>query len=380
LIKVIDFGISKQLGVSGELPVTHANEVVGSPNYMAPEQIRAPLLVDQRADIWALGAILLELLTGRRAFPGESITAVYTRVLEGEPDLHETAAELPAALRTVVLRCLEKDPNGRFQTVNELATALAPYAPARSALALAAIARRFDGTISESARVHGRSHQGPSSVSRLAAGFAASAPGRRARSPIVPGVLLGILLSAAGAVWFAGPERWLGDVAARPRAAAASPFATAPSSPAAMPVRGSSQPTPAHVPPSPPDAAVPSEAPVSVEAALAPAVAPRVRPISSQAADSARPSVAGGADHELRAWKLASGDGAPKFSDERDPRAHSRASSGLRQAASGSESPPTQSHAAKPDAAKPSAPPAPARASSAAPRNPWDVSTFGGRS
>src|SRR5690606_25602524 len=108
-LKVLDFGISKQLEAA-ERPVTRPNDVMGSPNYMAPEQICTPLAVDARADVWALGAILLELSTGKRAFPGDTITAVYTRVLAGEPDLPEPdGAELPSELVSVVCRCLRKD-------------------------------------------------------------------------------------------------------------------------------------------------------------------------------------------------------------------------------------------------------------------------------
>jgi serine/threonine protein kinase len=242
LIKVIDFGISKQLGVSTELPVTRANDVMGSPNYMAPEQIRTPLLVDARADLWALGAILLELLTGHRAFPGDTITAVYTRVLEGEPELPEAlAAELAAELRAIVLRCLRKDPNERFQTIHELAYALGPFAPARSGLAREAIARLQPGTLAESARV-----QRSASTASLGSPFepigASSRPATRtalrARSVIVPGVLLGLTLSAAGAALLADPEGVLDRLTSggAGRAATRSPTAASPAtvSPAAV--------------------------------------------------------------------------------------------------------------------------------------------------
>jgi serine/threonine protein kinase len=214
LIKVLDFGISKQLGISGDRPVTRANDVIGSPNYMAPEQIRTPLLVDVRADIWSLGAILLELLTGKRAFPGDTITAVYTRVLEGEPDLPDPDGEaLPTDLRAIVLRCLRKDPNERFQSVHELVAALEPFASARSASALQAIARRHDRTLAERARprtdASTESVGGtppPSSRSRRALGIR---PASRVRHAVVPGVLIGLMLSAAGAAWLGVPGRLL---------------------------------------------------------------------------------------------------------------------------------------------------------------------------
>jgi hypothetical protein len=198
-IKVLDFGISKQLDATGEQAFTRATDVMGSPHYMAPEQIRSPLLVDVRADIWALGVILSELLTGVRAFAGETITAVYTRVLEGEPDMPEpVGAELPVELANLLRRCMRKDPNERFQSVHDLAAALAPFAPARSATALGAIARHFGRTAVEAGRSPSRPPTAaftPGSMPLLP-GFAPPAALRR-RFSILPGLLLGLALSGA---------------------------------------------------------------------------------------------------------------------------------------------------------------------------------------
>jgi eukaryotic-like serine/threonine-protein kinase len=142
-VKVLDFGISKRQGRTLRRSVTRPNELMGSPHYMAPEQIRAPLSVDARADIWSLGTILIELTTGRQAFAGDTLASVCASVLESEPEIPEEAlARLPAALVLAMRRAVRKEPDERFQSVAELAAALAPFAPSEAGAALDAIARR----------------------------------------------------------------------------------------------------------------------------------------------------------------------------------------------------------------------------------------------
>jgi serine/threonine-protein kinase len=92
---------------------------------MAPEQMRSMKLVTVRSDIWGMGAVLYELLSARRAFPGRSITEICTQVLMQSPP---PLAEAPPELGAVVLRCLEKDPAKRFASMAELSTALLPFA------------------------------------------------------------------------------------------------------------------------------------------------------------------------------------------------------------------------------------------------------------
>jgi serine/threonine-protein kinase len=138
-IKVLDFGISKAdllSSTSTKLAATRPHTVLGSPLYMAPEQMRAPREVDARADIWALGATLYELLTGRVPFEAESLLELALRVAQGQPrPLRSLRPETPWALERVVLRCLQKDREERFPTAHALAAALAPFAlRARAAL------------------------------------------------------------------------------------------------------------------------------------------------------------------------------------------------------------------------------------------------------
>jgi urea transport system substrate-binding protein len=127
IIKVIDFGISK--AGEGVATITHATEMIGTPAYMAPEQFEAPAHVDERADVWSLGALLYESLSGRRAFGGEGVLGVVSEVVKSEPKpLSEAVPEIPPELSAIVHRCLAKDAAERFESVLELARALTPYA------------------------------------------------------------------------------------------------------------------------------------------------------------------------------------------------------------------------------------------------------------
>jgi serine/threonine protein kinase len=131
-IKVLDFGISKlEHDSSGKLTTT--NIAMGSPHYMSPEHIKNPKGCDARSDIWSLGMVLYELLTGRTAFSAESLPALFVAIATEEPKpILELRPGIPADLAASVMRCLRKNPDERFQTIDELAEALAPHAPPRS--------------------------------------------------------------------------------------------------------------------------------------------------------------------------------------------------------------------------------------------------------
>lgn len=123
LVKVTDFGLAKWTGETrGDL--TSSQVILGSPGYMAPEQLRNPRTVDTRADIWSLGAVLYELLTGR-PYEATTLVELVARVLT-EPR-RPLPPSLPPALARIVERCLEREPGSRYATVHELAAVLVPF-------------------------------------------------------------------------------------------------------------------------------------------------------------------------------------------------------------------------------------------------------------
>ena len=140
LVKVLDFGISKASGPAaiGELALTDTSTVLGSPLYMAPEQMRSAKHADARSDVWALGVVLYELCGGRVPFDAESVTELCLKVVQdAPPPLVELAPDVPRDLAMAVMRCLEKDPALRFPNVAELALALEPFAKSTGAGAMA---------------------------------------------------------------------------------------------------------------------------------------------------------------------------------------------------------------------------------------------------
>jgi serine/threonine-protein kinase len=123
-VKVIDFGISKDTS-AGELDLTTSNAVMGSPLYMSPEQMTRSKSVDGRTDLWSLGVVLYELLTGAVPFEAEAITELVAKVIQAEPvPPTRHAPHLAPELEALVLRCLAKKPDERWASARALADAL----------------------------------------------------------------------------------------------------------------------------------------------------------------------------------------------------------------------------------------------------------------
>ena len=128
-VKVLDFGLAKALetdevaesDATPDLTVTwtEAGVILGTPRYMSPEQARGKP-VDERADIWAFGCVLFEMLTGRKTFQGESVSDVLASVLKTEPDLNGIPANTHPRIRELLRRCLQKDLHKRFQAIGDV--------------------------------------------------------------------------------------------------------------------------------------------------------------------------------------------------------------------------------------------------------------------
>jgi eukaryotic-like serine/threonine-protein kinase len=141
-VKVLDFGLAKISVVPGSIGdnsptltmgMTQAGMILGSAAYMAPEQARGKESVDKRADIWAFGVVLYELLTGKRMFTSEDVGEILAKVIRDEPDL----AGVPAQVTPLLKRCLEKDPKKRLRDIGDAWALLveeeqAKVAPSRS--------------------------------------------------------------------------------------------------------------------------------------------------------------------------------------------------------------------------------------------------------
>ena len=126
IVKVLDFGIAK-MRAPDEAAVeastvttvgTRAGALLGTAAYMSPEQARGQA-VDKRTDIWAFGCVLFEMLTGRAAFAGETVSDTIARVLEREPDWERLPSTTPANVRRLLRRCLEKDPKQRLRDIGD---------------------------------------------------------------------------------------------------------------------------------------------------------------------------------------------------------------------------------------------------------------------
>jgi serine/threonine-protein kinase len=223
-IKVLDFGVSKAMaGSNGDLlGLTRTRAMLGSPLYMAPEQMRSSRDVDARCDVWALGVVLFQMLTRRWPFEADTMPELCLKVVSESPiSLASLRPDAPAALVAVVERCLIKDPTQRYANAAELASALEPFAHPASQLVAArarlAIASSPSHSLSRQITPTARTLPSESSGSRLPittpSALGREAPGtppgwgaagetldKRSRAPRVVAVVAGLGIAIAAAV------------------------------------------------------------------------------------------------------------------------------------------------------------------------------------
>jgi serine/threonine-protein kinase len=297
LIKVLDFGISKSMAdsQSNDMSLTKTGVIIGSPLYMSPEQMRSTKDADARSDVWSLGAILFQLVTGRPPYMGETIPELCSQLFSSDAPPASTVSVtqgLPPALDAVVARALARDPARRYQSVAEFGEALLDFALPQSRVHVDRARRVLSSEADAPASVFpspGRPHAGAPTI--IEASVSNAAPGRTSARPrsrklaavlITLGVIIGVVV-----------------LAMQRRGASGAPEGTAvasPGVPAAEPPPSPTLPVTAEVPPPSPTPAAPPAAPPELPSAvIAPQKTPAVRPMATPAAPARKPTGTGAA-------------------------------------------------------------------------------------
>jgi serine/threonine protein kinase len=199
-IKLLDFGIAKSNAVDGRL--TNTAKAMGSPAYMAPEQLKASGVVDARCDVWALGVTMFELLTEQRPFKGDTPYELAIAISTETPE--PLPPSVPAELAAVVMRCLEKNLDRRYRDVAALAAALAPLVRNGKDLAAQVKAALVPETATDPVGI--RKEQTPATLTTLrgASGTvdADSALRPRSRWMLPLSIAAVLVLAGGGALWW----------------------------------------------------------------------------------------------------------------------------------------------------------------------------------
>ncbi len=267
VVKLLDFGIAKFLEGDGA-SITRSGEIIGSPLYMAPEQALGETAIDARADVWSVGAVLFQMLTGRAAHEATSAVGVLARILtERAPPPSSRRADLPPALDTIVLKALSIPREERYASAKEMREALAafrassevptfPELPPRGATV---VRRHADASGSGSTAISATSTAGtgassvepPLSAALSAARDAGESTIVRTRRKTLAVAAAALLAGAALVPWLV-PE-WRAEKRTPPReatnvSASASPPAPAKAPPTASASASASPPAPAPAP------------------------------------------------------------------------------------------------------------------------------------
>jgi serine/threonine protein kinase len=287
-VKVADFGIGKLL-TSGATDMTRTGQLIGSPAYMSPEQIRGEKL-DGRSDLFSLGVVFYELLTGARPFPGDSITTLVYQILHTEPrDPLEVKSDLPPAARDVFARLLAKRPENRPAGAREFINEI----------------RRIESRIRESEQTHRLVVPAPARTvpqpltPEMEARDTLPAPPPSAAPPPSPSPhalsrlfgVAAILLALAALIWI---WRSTSRQAVLPSVVSVTPASSAEASPAPQPAEPTAAPAESAAEPTPAAPATPGTLPTAGPAAAADAIvgAPRYATRPAGARVTRAPAVA----------------------------------------------------------------------------------------
>jgi serine/threonine-protein kinase len=241
LVKVLDFGISKTISATGSAGsgMTEPTAVFGTPAYMSPEQLNSARDADARADIWSLGIILYELLAGEAPFRADTVPQLCVAIMNHPtPALRMIRGDVPPGFEAAIERCLQKDRQQRYSTAEELAIALAEFAPPHSRALLDRLGRKDVAQAAVSSRPSGDTLTAPPAQARgpmlaedstqsqwggTARGLRPS-PGRRA--VVVAMTLAGVVAGAIAAVSFARQRATTADLPSNVPGSAAEPIAS----------------------------------------------------------------------------------------------------------------------------------------------------------
>jgi serine/threonine protein kinase len=290
IVKVLDFGISKITSMSGsgqDMSMTRTTAVMGSPHYMSPEQMASTRDVDGRTDIWALGAILFELLTGKVPFDAVTVPQLCAMILQSKaPALRSRRPDCPEGLEWAVARCLEKDLSKRFANVGELSRALAEFGSRSSHQSVERIAQ----ILAQGGNVHGTMlispgsgpiDTRPSSQTHVAFGSTSNGQGSRVRTVMVAGAAAVLLV---GGILYVFNSRAPEQTTAAGRVIATNAAAPADEPPAATAVPQAPAAAPS------PEPFIPSKVPDNAAPAVPAVPAPTPAATNNLAAATARPT------------------------------------------------------------------------------------------
>ena len=274
-VKILDFGIAKV----AEVGTTKAGMILGTPSYMSPEQARGGR-IDRRADIFSLGAILYELLTGEKPFPGNTPTTIIYKILHEEPipvRVIEPAVNLE--FDRIVRKALSKSPFERYEDCQELRVELKAIASSDAAQQAKKAARLPSAAVRPKGPRPARKAAAPQPEEQPAPPPVAAAPPRRSALGPVLAIVAVLAVGAAAAGWQLG---WFGFIGGQPRSLGTAPPAVSPPAkspapapsggggtapPAEQPAAGTEKPAePASVGTTPPKPAAEKPAPISREA------------------------------------------------------------------------------------------------------------------